>query len=830
MKVFKGGLILSIVFGLFVLMGLRCLPAQAAEGMPALPPQVIEVLKQQVQGGTPVAPPAGGLTGKGVDSPATLPEQQADKGATPDQKGDKGTAPDQKGEALVKTVTPSASSVELRYRNNYSSPFAAQLKQFGYEIFANAQAKTTRLAVPADNYRIGPGDKLRVRVWGSGVDAEYVGVVEKNGTINIPQIGIVDIADVSYGQVEQVIRKESEKYIQGANVNVTLVDLRSVEVYVVGSVPSPSLHLVPAFSTVFDGVLAAGGVSQTGTLRRIELYRDGKLFKHFDLYDLLLHGKRDADLVLQNRDVIFVPRLGQTVAVAGAVKEPAIFELNGEGSAADCLALAGGILPQGYGGKIRLRRYANNQEFVVHDIDTEQDAKALMTARTQDGDLIELVFLSEKMPQVVRLDGNVWLPDILEYKPGMTVHDVLKSPLLLKPDAVTDFALLYRYDSATTRFTPQKITLDDVFQGKSVIPLQPYDRIEVLSREALGIKEIITVNGAVWQPGAKPFSPGLTLGGALALAGGTRFGAMVNAVEVSRQVITNGEAVTNILSLDAAKDAGFALQPTDFILVKEVKEANTLQTVHIKGEVRFPGDYKLADGEHLSQLVQRAGGFLPSAYYYGAKFTSERARGIQQKSIDDMVSRLELQSKEQLNTDLLNSKEQAAAITAAQAAQEKTMNLLRAVKAEGRISVQLADEATFAGSAYDFVLEDADTLMVPKQPNFVSVIGSVYVPNSFHYEPNRSVDYYLKKSGGSTKDADMKGMYLLKANGEVLSKAQSGGLLAWSSFESQVLMPGDAIVVPMNFERGAYFGLIKDISDIIFKIATTAGIAIAALP
>lgn len=812
--------------------GMFCCPSRVfgAEVTSALPSQVMELINAQPVTSLPgrqETEMAGNVLASDTNSTQSESisiqndvKQSADSLAERALLKEKGTA-----------NSHAVSLVEGQYRKFYGSLFGSDLTQFGYQIFDGAKIKVDHLALPADDYRIGPGDKLRIRVWGSGIDSEFVGVVERNGTINVPQIGIVDVADVNYGQVEQVIRKESEKYIQGANVNVSLVDLRSVEVYVVGSVASPSLHMVPAFSTIFDGLVAAGGVSKSGSLRSIELYRQGKLHKRFDLYDLLLHGKRGSDLVLENRDVIFVPRLGETVAVSGAVNEAAIFELNGEKSVADCLSLAGGLLAQGYAGRLHLRRYQDNREFVVYDINTDTDAGALEKMHIQNGDLIEWAFLSEKMPQVVKLEGHVWSPDIFQYKSGMTIADVLPSINSIRPGAVTDFAILHRYDQATTRFTTQRIPLEEVFQGRFTLELKPYDRITIFSREELGIIEEITISGAVWKPGVKSYSPGMTLAEAMALAGGDRHGALLSSIEVSRQIINNGEAVTKIFNLDYGKDSRFRLEPKDYILIKEVKDSNTFQTVHIQGEVRYPGDYKLNDGERLSDLIQRAGGFLPSAYFYGAKFTSQRALAIQQKSLDDLMEQLESKAKQAMAAEVQTAATPEGVKTevAAQDAIQKSLATLRAIKAEGRVAIKLADLSSFAGSEYDFVLEGDDSLVVPKQLNFVSIVGSVYSPSSFHYEPNRTVDYYLKKSGGPTKEADEDYLYILKANGEILSKAQQNTMFTFSKFRSLTLMPGDTIVVPMNFDRVPYLRLVKDIADIMFKIATTAGVAVAVM-
>jgi polysaccharide biosynthesis/export protein len=732
------------------------------------------------------------------------------------------------GQALSPVTERAFSRIERQYRSGYATELAEDLRQFGYELFDNIIPKASKLAVPGDGYLLGPGDKLRIRVWGSAVDAEFTGVVDRNGSINVPKIGIVPVAGVKFGQVETVIRREAEKYIQGININVALEELRSLEVYIVGSVRNPGLHLVPAFSTVLDGLLASGGVQKTGSLRSVGLYRGGKLLREIDLYHLLLHGDRGFDVNLENRDVIFVPRLAMTAAVSGAVKEEGIFELKGEKNLGELLQLTGGILPQSFTGRIHLRRYTENREFVIQDIDTAGNEK-WRELSIQDGDMLELQYLPLDMPKVVRLEGHVWMPDVFTFEPGISLGDILTASELLKPDAVMQFALLHRYDPGTTRYMIQRFPLDEVFHGRFNLELQPHDRIEILSRSKIGISEEVTVQGAVWKPGALVFLPAMTLGDAIAQAGGEKFGARIHQIELSRQDIADDQVVTSHFTLNLADNAGFLLQPFDYILVPRVKDATAFKTVLLSGEVRYPGTYRIGDGERVSDLIQRAGGFLPDAYFFGAKYTSEKARVIQQQSIDKLIQELEIRTQLSLGLEA-QSAASAEAMAAARAGQESLQLLLgnlRAIKAEGRVAIKMADVKSFRGSDFDFEVEEGDSLHIPKRPNFVATVGSVYSPSAYLHEPNKTVGYYLEKSGGPTKTADMKHAYVLRANGEVIAKMQ--GRRLFSRFESQKLMPGDTIVVPENLERVPYMRMVSEVADILFKIATTAGIAIAVL-
>ena len=719
------------------------------------------------------------------------------------------------------------SKIERRYRTGYASTLALKLNQFGYDLFDSIHSKTSRLAVPDDSYILGPGDKLRIRIWGSEIDAEFVGAISREGTINVPKIGIVEVAGIKIGSVENIIRKEIEKYIQGININVTLQELRSVEVYVVGSVYSPGLHLVPAFSTIIDGLLAGGGVKKIGSLRYIELFREGKLFKRFDLYDLLLKGSRKFDVLLENRDVLFIPRLGKTAAVAGAVRQEAIFELKNEKSIQDLIDLAGGILPQGFAGRFDLRRFKDNQVFIIKDIDTKKSGKGWQSEIIQDGDLLELQFVSEKWPQVIKLEGHIWQPEMFQYRPGLKLSDILTSGELLQPGAMMDFGYLFRFDSKTTRTTVKQFPLEKVFSGKYDASLNPHDRIEILSREDLGIKEDLIINGAVWKPGSYDYRPHLTLQDLIALSGGVKFGANTNEVEVSRKEIKDKKVVINYFRLDLAENSEFELEPYDYVLIPQVKDSARYKTVKISGEIRYPGEYSIKDEERLSDLIERSGGFTNTAYYYGAKYTSLPAKAIQQKSIETLIRKMEFQSQRAISAQAQTavSKEAVESAGVAQEAVQGMLKQLKTIEAEGRVAIKLAELESFRGTAYDFKLEPGDTLFIPKRPNFIAVVGSVFSPSAYLYEPNMTLDYYLSKSGGPTKSADDDYIYLLKANGEVISKDQMSGM--FSRFGKVELMPGDTIVVPENLERIPYLRMVKDITDIIFKIAVTAGVALA---
>ncbi|MEW6429206.1 MAG: SLBB domain-containing protein [Thermodesulfobacteriota bacterium] len=719
------------------------------------------------------------------------------------------------------------SSIESLYRQNYASSLASGLSQYGYDIFRSIQSPSSKLAVPDPSYLLGPGDRLRIRVWGTDVDAEFTGAIDRNGTINVPKIGIVPIAGARFGDAEGIIRREAEKYVQGININVALAELRSLEIYVVGEVRNPGLHMVPPFSTILGALSQTGGIRKSGSLRGIQLMRDDTVHSTLDLYDLIQKGDKRDDVILHDRDIVFVPRIGATAAVVGAAAHPAIYELKAETSISDLMALAGGQLPQGFGNRVYLRRFQDNAAFVVHDIDTVRSPQALAATQLQNGDLLELQFLAAAWPDTVNIEGHVWFPDVFQWRQGLRLSQVIAGPQLLKPEAITEFAHLFRYDPVTTRYSMQPIPLQQLFDGTFDTELQPHDRIRVLSREELHVSEPLRIAGAVYNPGEFPFRPGATLGGALSLAGGLRFGADANRIDISRQIIEDGKSFTRHLSVEAEKDAQFPLQAYDYIFVRQVKEATEFKQVSIEGEVRFPGSYRIADGERVADILQRAGGFTDEAYYYGCQYFSDTAQKIQQVSLDKLIDDLQVRAETVLSDQLQSSGSttDAQAISAGQSALRRLIEKLRQVRATGRVAIQISDLDSLKNSPQNIVVGNGDRIVIPKRPEFVSVVGSVYTPNSFLYQPQDSLAAYLAKAGGPTQSADEKYMYVLKANGEVFARAQEG--MFRNKFENAQLMPGDTIVVPEKLDRVPYLLVTRDIADIMFKIATTAGVAIA---
>jgi len=733
-------------------------------------------------------------------------------------------------------ISGPASSIEKAFRIQYSEVLLDQLKylehatekgpgiiekyfvQYGYDVFWGRSLSISGKMVVNNDYVLSCGDVLRVNMWGAGVDIQYFGAIEGDGTITLPKLGVFSIAGVRYGDVEEVIRIEATKHFQGVNISVVVVRPRSMEVYVLGQVKRPGLTMIPAFSTILTALNRAGGVIKSGTLRNIKIYRKDKLFHQLDLYDLMIHGQAKGDLLLKDKDVIYVPYIGPTIAVVGAVPQPGIFELkDNDVDVNHALALAGGVIPQAHF-KLNLRRFKKQQGLQVVDI--ALGSSDMSKINIQNGDLLEVRYIGCRFPSTIRIEGHVW--DRLEfaYHKGMTLSQILTGPDLFKPDAITDFCLIKRFHINRSDYGWIRVPLPPIWKNQCDFNLAPRDIIYILDRKVYGIRRSVFLKGAVWIPGEYKYNEELTIDDLIGLGGGLSDGGDITGVEISRQNIVHGRVVIEHILVDMTKpDQVCTLEPWDTVFIPKIKNVGIVQQVEINGHIRFPGVYTIQSGERLSSLLERAGGLLPGAYLYGSAYYSRDAQAIQQGAINNLIQQLELTMSVSDNALEFADTEEVRLINQSRQA---FLARLKKIRASGRIAIKLSDDSTFARSEYDMALHDGDRIYIPDKPAFISVQGSIYSPNSYMYQAELNVEDYLNMAGGLTKTSDKDYIYIYRADGTIVS---AKGMGLFSGFYETKLMPGDVIVVPEDLERVPYLRLVKDLTDIVFKIAVTAGVA-----
>lgn len=751
------------------------------------------------------------------------------------------------GEQGSQLETAFSKKVPTFQDNLEADPFKRELKQFGYDFFKNSIAT----AAISDNlpvggaYTIGPGDSLRIDLWGS-MQGKYDVVVDRNGEITLPKVGTVRVWGISYDQAKEVINKAISRYYKGYDLNVTLGKLRTIQVYVVGEVESPGTYSVSSLATVINALSQAGGPSKNGSLRAIRLLRGGKLVQEIDLYEMLLGGDRSKDERLENGDTILVPVIGPVVAIAGEVKRQGIYELRGKTSLSQVLQLTGGITAAGDTAKVQVERIEGNRSRIVLDYETkpEQPKLNLEAIEILDRDMIKVFPIHKAVRHVVTLKGNVARPGEYQYREGMRVTDLIPAFTAVLPDSYLDSVEITRMVPPDFHKESSSINLRKALEGdlKENILLQEQDSIKVLPRSEMEEKLIVSISGQVLNPGTYDYYPRMTVRDLVNAAGSTKRNANLDSAELTRVKIENGEArilrkrINLKMALAGDAEQNLTLEPDDDLSVRGITEWMEMgdRFVTLKGEFRYPGTYSIAKGERLDSVIKRAGGFSENAYLKGARFTRKSVQESQQKRMDEVIARSEqdILRKQGELASLAASKEELEATKASLEGLQKGLEKLKLKKAEGRIVIHLVALDELDKSSYNLEMMGGDIIEVPFTPSVVNVMGQVYNPTTFVHLAGNNVSAYLRYAGGPTQDAEQDDMYIIKADGSVDSRQQSRFGIRWNednkswsfgSFMSKPMEPGDTLVVPQKLERTAWLRDIKDITTIISQIALTAG-------
>ncbi len=725
---------------------------------------------------------------------------------------------------------------------------ADALKLYGSDFLSRADAllfDPSVLAVPGD-YVVGPADVLVVNLFGA--DSQNLELtVDREGRVSMPQIGPIAVAGLSLDAVRSEIRTRVSEQMIGVDTTVTLNRLRSIQVTVTGDAMETGFLTVDSLTTITNALLLSGGVREYGSLRGVQLKRDGRVIATLDLYDLLLRGDARDDQRLRNGDVVFVPPIGPVASVEGAVNRPARYELRGETTVDQLIALAGGPSAEAQLGNARLERIVPSGVRTVIDIDLNSSAGRQQVLR--NGDVLRVTPAQRLARGVVTLEGHVRAPRDYQWYEGLRLTDLITSPDALREFADSSYVVIRREDR-TGRVSVVSADLRRALAapgGMDDLMLRPRDRITVfqLNRDRSGVIEpilealtdqgrfdeplpVAVASGAVMVGGRYPIEPGMRVSDLLRAAGGLTEYAFLTEAQLTRRVVVPGQdARTEFITIDLEEilagdtSADLPLQSRDSLLVNTVPDINQSDQVTLEGEVRFPGTYPVARGETLADLVARAGGLTKYAFPSGATFTRVDLRQREQQRLEQLARRLE--------NDL--------AVAALQGAQSidgggnpgealriggELLVQIRETPAVGRLVIdldRLVSEG--AGSPADVMLRDGDRLVVPEVSQEVTVLGQVQFPGSHLFDPGKSLEEYLGRAGKPTKNADVKRIYVVRANGEVVTSSDS----RWFRGSQIQIALGDTIVVPLNADRMRPLSLWTSISRITYQLALTAAAA-----
>src|SRR6266446_5954247 len=616
----------------------------------------------------------------------------------------------------------------------YLGPYGAPLRQYGYAMFAapvSTFAPVDDIPVGPD-YVLGPGDDLTINVWGA-VDSTLIRTVDRNGRIVLPKVGDLRIWGLTFSQADRLIRDELGRYFRGFQTSVTMGRLRTVSVHVVGEVCQPGVYTLSSLSTVTNALYSAGGPTKLGSLREVRLLRSNVQVARIDLYDFLQRGDRTRDYRLESGDTIFVPTVGDVVAVAGEVKRPAIYEITSGTRLADVVGLAGGVTPTSYLKRVQLVRALPDAERITLDVDLashylrgEEQGNPPINA----GDLVLIHRSDPRVYNIVKVEGAVRYPGAYELKPMMRIGQLLPADKLL-PEAYTE-------------------------------------RVEVARRR-----------------------PDLTM----------------EVLSVDLKKAWSGDQSQDLL-----------LKPLDEVTVRT--ELKAARMISLGGQVVRPGLYTIANGEKLSSVLERAGGFTDRAFLKGAAFTRAALRKTEQEQLDAFLKTLEQRLLASSSTIIVGAeKEEAAASQQALQARKEMLKLLASKVVVGRMVVQLDQPDKLRGTENDVTLIDGDTLNIPEPSRSILVLGSVRNSTSVQYKDGAGVDYYINRVGGFSKEADKKETHIVKADGSAIS----------SFTNVRTIEPGDTLIVPPNEEEK--IRTLPTIRDIVQIIGSALlGMAALAIP
>ncbi|ACV26335.1 SLBB domain-containing protein [Kangiella koreensis] len=797
-----------------------------------------------------------------------------------------------------------------------------KLEPFGYDIFAGlptTYTPVTDLPVPS-NYVVGPGDVIQVQLYGKENNS-YELVVSRNGSIQFPQLGPINVAGLSYTELKESLTQQINEQFIGVKSNISLGELRSIQVFVLGESYKPGAYTVSSLSTVMNALYVSGGIKEVGSLRNIQLKRNGQLISSIDLYDFLLKGDIRADRRLQSGDVIFIPSVNKTASIAGEVVRPAIYEIKNEKSISELVDLAGGFLPSAYTQDVRIERIDNENQKTALDIDLTTKAGRLTTLKA--GDFLKVYPVAEKNENIVELSGHVERPGTLAWKKGLRLADVISNAKQLKLNANIDAVIIarevtplgelkvhhaslraawknydsfdnilleprdriiilansitekevdiYKKESREKKYLDavesQKFDVSRLNAGRSLtyetgVPsnnIEPLDNevgseyltkdkallngekqlkpeieeyelleLEIRNQEVEKlVKElksqstyenparVVRVDGAVKFPGEYPLTETMSSADLINIAGGLSESAYIVEAEITRQEIIGNETakITHLpveLQSEFLGNRSSTLKAKDQLSVKITPEYRNETFVEVQGEVRFPGRYKVARGETLTQLIERVGGFSDFAHIKATVFSRKELREHEQKQLD------QLQDKLRQSIATIELEQSNIGKTADVSSAKSLIDILDTTEATGRLVINL--DGILAGKIEDVVLKDGDMLIVPSYRQEVTVVGEVQVATSHLYNPNFDFEDYIDRSGGEKDTANSDAIYIVKADGSVILPNRS----SWLTHSDAKIESGDTIVVPLDTTRVDSLELWSRVSQIVYQLALGA--------
>ena len=659
------------------------------------------------------------------------------------------------------------------------------IQVFGRDIFRNSDLTfepSMNIATPTD-YRLGPGDQVVIEVWGAS-EANITQKVTPDGYISIPDIGPVAVNGLTVQAASERIRGKLSKIYSGmktanvdlsTNVKVSLGQIRTIQVNIMGEVARPGTYALSSFSTVFHALYKAGGISELGSLRNIKVVRGGRTVATVDVYDYIINGRSHSDIRLQEGDVILASPYDALVLIQGKIKRPMYYEMKSSESVLTLINYAGGFTNDAYSSAVTVERN-NNKEKTICTVDDMNYG----VFKVKDGDIVSIGAILDRYDNRVEIKGAVYRPGFYAMgKDISTVRDLIQKADGLLDDAFTNRAVLHRENPDKTLEVISVNTKGILNGTEPDILLQKNDILFIPSIYDLEAKGTLEIVGEVFSPGVFPYAANTKLEDLIIMAGGLTEAASTVRVDVTRRL---NDAKSTKKTKDISKtfsfsvkdgfvvegEPGFILEPYDQVFVRRSPGYSQKINVTINGEVEFEGNYALnVRNERLSDVIKQAGGLTEFAYLEGA--------------------RLERQLTYE---EYLQAKELMAMITSNNKVEGNDSIVVPEVTRTYPVGIDLVEIMKNPHSEIDPVLQDGDVVIIPQLMTTVSVSGSVRKPNTVVYNPTMKLKDYISEAGGYAERARKSGTFILYPNGHIKELGKSAS--------AKEIIGGSKIIVPQK--------------------------------
>jgi len=683
-----------------------------------------------------------------------------------------------------------------------SSPEVKRI--FGFQLF-NSENLTFEppVNIPTpQNYVMGIDDELLISIWGAS-QQNYQLKIESSGAVSIPDIGPVYISGMEFSKAKDLIKRRLVaiyKGMEGASPNtfaeVSISNLRSIKINVIGEVMAPGTYTLPSTASAFNALYLSGGPNENGTFRNIEVIRDNKIVKNIDVYDYLINANTQGNIQLREQDIIYIPTYQKHVEVSGNFKRTGIFELTEKDKLSDLLRFVGGFTDLAYKAQLSLTRITDTEKKVI-DI----NQSIFDSFIPSNGDIIVASGIIDRYENRVNISGAVFRPGTYELTQGLKLSGLIKKAQGVTENYFRNRGLIIRIQDNLAPMT-LSFNVDDILKGTNDIELQREDQVIIQDIFSMRQKRTIQILGEVQRPGEFDFSDNMTLKDLIFKAGGFTEAASESFIELARRhnyTESNlmGDELVKLYQFNIDRELNLApkadtlhLKPFDYIYVRKAPSYHLQRTVYISGEVRYPGAYSIGSKkERVSDLINRSGGLMPDAFVKGARMkrandqTGEKLNALQNITTEGLLAKAELQIQ------------------------------------NDQLELRLEDILKNPGSGFDYLLKEGDQIIIPEISQEVRISGEIQNPIGQAYQKGRSLKYYINRSGGYSDKALKKNAFVIYSDGTTK---------VTKSFIVHIypaIQPGSQIIVPMKPEKqkvdntAKWLGIASTMATVVMAIS-----------